>query len=175
MIRSVRCHNLAALAQSDDPGELVHPRPVDAGLRFRFTFQIVTKLDLRQVVCPSSRPSSQWICLVVLINQIIGIRPTEEIHQDLRRGELKEVFKGLGIKYDTYKGKRQFSEGKVTDEVDKIADHEVVFMEQTGQSGRAIIIVLVLKPEYSSEVVRCGREFLMEMRDEQVRRASLSA
>ena len=61
MIRSVRCHNLAALAQSDDPGELVHPRPVDAGLRFRFTFQIVTKLDLRQVVCPSSRPSLQWV------------------------------------------------------------------------------------------------------------------
>jgi len=74
-----------------------------------------------------------------------------------------------------YRGKRQFSEGKVTDEVDKIADHEVVFMEQTGQSGRAIIIVLVFKPEYGSEVVRCGREFLVEMRDEQVRRASLSA
>jgi len=88
---------------------------------------------------------------------------------------LKEVFKGLGIKYDTYKGKRQFSEGTVTDEVDKIADHEVVFMEQTGQSGRAIIIVLVFKAEYSSEVVHCGREFLMEMRVEQVRRTSLSA
>ena len=62
----------------------------------------------------------------------------------------------------------------MTDEVDKIASHDLVFIEQTGRGGPAIIIVLVFKPQYNSDIVRYGREFQVDMRVEQLRRAGLS-
>lgn len=53
MIRSRRSYNLAALAESEDPNDLIHPRRFDGigNVKPPYNFTVKINAELNQVVC----------------------------------------------------------------------------------------------------------------------------